>query len=52
MTGPSDDVQSAPDISNLQGKLEKVRVIGSSSYQGLNYIENGLKGNESAGGLS
>ena len=28
-------VQSTPDNSNLKGKLKKVRVIGSSSYRGL-----------------
>ena len=28
-------VQSNPDNSNLQGKLKKVRVIGSSSYREL-----------------
>ena len=27
-------VESTPDNSNLQGKLKKVRVIGSSSYRG------------------
>ena len=27
-------VQSTPDNLNLQGKLKKVRVIGSSSYRG------------------
>ena len=27
-------LQSTPDDSNLQGKLKKVRVIGSSSYRG------------------
>ena len=26
-------IQSTPDNSNLQGKLEKVRVIASSSYR-------------------
>ena len=39
-------IQSIPDNSNFQGKLKKVRVIGSSSYRGLNYIENDLKGKE------
>ena len=28
------DLQLTPDNSNLQGKLKKVRVIGSSSYRG------------------
>ena len=27
-------LQSTPDNSNLQGKLKKVRVFGSSSYRG------------------
>ena len=27
-------IQSTPDNWNLQGKLKKVRVIGSSSYRG------------------
>ena len=40
------EVQSTPDNSNLQGKLKKLRVIGSSSYRGYNCIENDLKGNE------
>ena len=35
MTGPSGDLRSAPDNSNLQGKFKKVGVFGSSSYQGL-----------------
>ena len=34
------------DDSNLQGKLKKVQVFGSSSYQGENYKENELKGKE------
>ena len=49
-------VQSTPDNSNLQGKLKKVRVIGSSSYRRKNYIESDLKGKENcfelAGGSS
>ena len=49
-------MQSNPDNSNLQGKKKTVRVIGSSNYRGLNYIENDLKGNENcfelAGGSS
>ena len=36
-------LQSTPDNSNLQGKLKKVRVIGSSSYRRWNYEENDLK---------
>ena len=28
-------IQLTPDISNLQGKSKKVRVMGSSSYQEL-----------------
>ena len=29
------EIQSTPDNLNLQGKLKKVRVIGSSSYREL-----------------
>ena len=45
-------VQSTPDNSNLQGKLKKLLVVGSSSYRGKNYIENDLKGNENCFELS
>ena len=30
----TEQIQSTPDNWNLQGKLKKVRVIGTSNYQG------------------